>query len=271
MLLEAIGGTLKTASFALLLLLIIMYMFGIAISQVVAGYVEERRLGDNLLASDNTIMFYFGSIYRTIFTLFMTISGGVGWGDVVLPLSNAGPIGVLFYVIFVALMILVVMNVLIGIFCQCAIESAANDRESIIQFHISERDRYIRTLTDYVNEVGLGGDGMYLSKEFKDFVGKDARMQALLRSLDINVTDAISLFDLLDQGSGLVPIDEFVTGCITLRGGAKAVQIETVHRICLSLEQRFLRIEELLEGLKATSSIRDDDFVGTSTTNRVLW
>merc|ERR1712039_880168 len=51
-------------------------------------------------------------------------------------------------------------------------------------------------------------------------------MQAYFESIDLDVADAWTLFKLLDsEGVGCISIEAFITGCLNLRGQAKAVHI----------------------------------------------
>merc|ERR1712083_1066851 len=62
----------------------------------------------------------------------------------------------------------------------------------------------------------------------------DPKVQAFFSHLELGGADAGRLFRLLDRnGNGKVDAEEFVTGCLILRGGAKTMDIAAVM-----LEQR---------------------------------
>merc|ERR1711920_1189528 len=64
----------------------------------------------------------------------------------------------------------------------------------------------------------------------------DPNSHAYLQSLGIDVTDAWTLLKLLDGDStGTVDLEEFTQGCMSLRGGAKAI-----HLAMLAYDQRNL-------------------------------
>eukprot|EP00933_Yihiella_yeosuensis_P045926 TRINITY_DN4135_c1_g1_i2.p1 TRINITY_DN4135_c1_g1~~TRINITY_DN4135_c1_g1_i2.p1 ORF type:complete len:148 (-),score=22.02 TRINITY_DN4135_c1_g1_i2:449-838(-) len=66
---------------------------------------------------------------------------------------------------------------------------------------------------------------------------QDARLQGFLESVQIQSTDAVGLFHVLDSdGSGLLDISEFVDGCVRLKGTARAI-----HTAKLSHENKLLR------------------------------
>eukprot|EP00931_Biecheleriopsis_adriatica_P009197 TRINITY_DN11027_c0_g1_i7.p1 TRINITY_DN11027_c0_g1~~TRINITY_DN11027_c0_g1_i7.p1 ORF type:complete len:536 (-),score=88.60 TRINITY_DN11027_c0_g1_i7:91-1698(-) len=226
LLIAAIASTVKTAFYAFVLIFCAMWMFSIALTQLVAGHVKETRLAGGV--QDPDLLFYFGSLWKSMLTLFMTISGGIDWKDALEPLLEVDALGVVFYVAYILMMVLCVMNVLTGIFCQAAVETAQTDRDKVIQSQLLEKQRYIETLKTLFDQFDDSRDGKCSFEEFKKHI-QNPNMQALLRSLDIEVRDAMTIFELFDSdGSGEIDLDEFVTACITLRGGAKAVHMEKV-------------------------------------------
>merc|ERR1719235_1920520 len=189
---------------------------------------------------------------KTIFCLFMTIAGGIDWKDAAQPLMDVGAIALTFYIIYVLLMTLCIMNVLTGIFCQSAIDTAASDRETVIQLQLQEKQRFIDTLQGCFNQMDVEKKGILELGDFEDHL-TDETVQAVLKSLEIEVRDAITLFELLDSdGSGEVDIDEFVTGCITLRGGAKAVHMEKIDAMNKVFQTRFDDLERKMTEVMMT-------------------
>eukprot|EP00928_Gymnodinium_smaydae_P044249 TRINITY_DN29523_c0_g8_i1.p1 TRINITY_DN29523_c0_g8~~TRINITY_DN29523_c0_g8_i1.p1 ORF type:complete len:576 (-),score=139.20 TRINITY_DN29523_c0_g8_i1:148-1875(-) len=248
-LVAAIASTLKTAAFAFMLIMFTMYMFGIAITQMVAEYYKERKAAGSPVAQDDDLIQFFGSIFLTIFTLFMTVAGGIDWRDAAVPLLNSSSIAFLFFIMYVMLMILCVMNVLTGIFCQSAIDTAAADKESVIQIHLQEKQRFIETLQTMFDKMDNSRTGILRVEDFHTHLSEET-MQAMLKSLEIEVRDALTLFELLDtDGSGEVDINEFVTGCITLRGGAKAVHMEKVSNMNKVFSARFDDLDKELQAI----------------------
>merc|ERR1719321_1048174 len=73
-------------------------------------------------------------------------------------------------------------------------------------------------------------------------------------SVDLDVAEAKGLFKLLDRnGNGVVEAEEFVLGCLRLRGNAKAIDLAT-----LMYENRraFRRIEAHLRSIRTRQRYR---------------
>eukprot|EP00930_Biecheleria_cincta_P035819 TRINITY_DN24615_c0_g1_i1.p1 TRINITY_DN24615_c0_g1~~TRINITY_DN24615_c0_g1_i1.p1 ORF type:complete len:622 (-),score=112.15 TRINITY_DN24615_c0_g1_i1:185-2020(-) len=230
-LVASIASTLKTATFAFMLISIGMYMFGVAITQLTADFILEKRLKGEPITNVEDLEFFYGTIGSTIFTLFMTIAGGIDWKDAYVPMSEVGFIATIIYIVFVILNVYCVMNVITGIFCQSAVETAQSDKELVIQLQLQEKRNYIETLKQLFQSWDESGDGKCSIVEFETHL-HDHETEVLLRTLEIEARDALALFELLDKdGTGEVDLEEFITGCITLRGGAKAVHMEKISNM----------------------------------------
>merc|ERR1719316_2340554 len=58
---------------------------------------------------------------------------------------------------------------------------------------------------------------------------EDDRVKAYFKVLDLNIDEAEQLFVLLDPlKTGEVSIDDFVKGCVRMKGGAKSVDVQTL-------------------------------------------
>merc|ERR1712084_73890 len=65
-------------------------------------------------------------------------------------------------------------------------------------------------------------------QDFQNHLDKKV-MQEYFKALDVDLSEAKGIFDLLDlTGSGSVDAEEFLSGCMRLRGPAKALELELV-------------------------------------------
>jgi len=250
LLVVAIGSTLKTALWAVMLLSIVMYMFAIAIAQSVADSLNAMT-PEELEHADVNLTHYFGSVPQAVFTLYMAILGGISWEIAVIPLADVGPHVFALFVICVAFLLLCVLNVLTGIFCESALETARNDRERVIEIQMQDKDKYVRELTELFSTWDLDGGNNITFEEFQDHLA-DEHMQALFKSLEIEGNDAWTLFKLLDtDGEGTVDLDEFISGCIHVRGGAKAVHLAQMQYENKWLMDKIVDVQQAVLDIKS--------------------
>merc|ERR1712151_48339 len=76
-------------------------------------------------------------------------------------------------------------------------------------------------------EGDTDGGGEICRREFKALFA-DQRVRAWLAEMGLDVREAEGLFSLLDDGDGLISFDEFISGVLRLRGGAKTLDLATL-------------------------------------------
>merc|ERR1711920_599474 len=215
------GHTLKTVFWALLLVLMIIYSFGIAFTVGVSDELHASQDSPNFMELE----LFWGTLPRSMFTLFKSISGGVSWHQAVMPLSDAGWMYVALFVLYIMFSVFAVLNVVTGVFCQSAIENAQNDKDVATLASITNHDEMRQKLHDLFNEMDEDSSGL-LTLDVLETTLLQRNSQAYLQSLGIDVTSAWNLLKLLDVNrDGTVDLEEFVLGCMALRGDAKAIHV----------------------------------------------
>merc|ERR1712232_1098111 len=91
----------------------------------------------------------------------------------------------------------------------------------------------------------------------------DNEIVAYFKALDIDATEAKGLFELLDaDGSGDVALEEFVTGCLRLKGEATAVDVVTLIHENKKLAQFVLDFKHAMDDCFESMSARMDSVRG---------
>jgi len=220
----SIMSAMRSLFWALILLSLIMYGYAVIFTQAYVGSLDPR------VTTDGRLLKYYSTLPRSIFTLFISISGGISWVEVIEPLSLISQAYVVLFLSFVCFIVFAVLNVVTGVFCQNAIESAARDEEEVISEMLKQKQVYIKRLQFIFEDFESAGRGCMTLTDFEEKLA-DERVKAWFRMLDLEVNDAWTLFKLLDvDGTGLVDLDEFVTGCLQLRGSAKCMDVAKVSQ-----------------------------------------
>jgi len=218
-LVHSIMCTLKSLVWAMTLLVMIMYVFGILFTQASHDFVSEK--GKDTIG----ITTYFGSVPLSIYTLFRAVSSGLNWGEVMKPILSMGWSWTLLFLAFISFTYFAVLNVVTGVFCQSAIESAAHDTEMVTQAHLTLAAKYKETFSKIFRRMDYTDSGLVTLEDFEEHL-EDDEMKAYFSALDIDASDAWTLFKLLDvDDSECVDLDEFVEGCLKLKGQAKSIDI----------------------------------------------
>jgi hypothetical protein len=201
-----------------------MYSYGVIFTQGFGSSTDAQVMSNTMLKK------HFSTLPRSVLVLFLSISGGMNWEDVVQPLGILHPAYIVLFLTYVAFVVFAVLNVVTGVFCQNAIESAARDEEEVVEEIIKQKELYVKRLQAIFNNLESAGDGYITIHQFEEHL-RDEKSVAWFRMLDLEIDDAWTLFKLMDvTGTGLVDADEFVAGCLQLRGHAKSIDLAKLGR-----------------------------------------
>lgn len=250
-LVRSIMHTLKALIWAMLLLTLIVYVFAVLFTQIVDG--AEKDLGVDAPEMANSTR-YFGSLPQTMLSLFMSITGGVSWEAVIEPLTFISPVWSLVFLFYISFIYFAVLNVVTGVFCQSAIESAQNDHLTVAQSLIDNKEAHVERLRTLFAELGAGDEAGITFYAFEEKM-HDPAVREYFETLGINVYDAWSFFKLLDaDGGGFVEPEEFFRGCLKFRGHARAIEVGKVlqdQQWLIRSQSKFQAyVEEELHALK---------------------
>merc|ERR1712136_92468 len=217
------GKSLVPFLWALLILLLTIFMFAIVFVNGVAGHVQDLTESSGVLGED--VKVYFATMPMALLTLFMAISGGVDWFLVWKLLNRINISYGMLFVLFVLTSELAVLNIITGLFVNDALENASLDKDLLMQ-----------------KMVPVGGTAISL-EEFENHLNS-SEVRLMLQFMGLETCDALSLFRILDvDESGLLEIDEFVVGFMRLKGKVNMIDIHcTLHEMyrCVKATNQFL-------------------------------
>jgi hypothetical protein len=188
------------------------------------------------------IEYYFGGIPRTALTLFECLLGGLSWDEPVsLLLSEIGWVSAVLFTFYVAVGLFVLLNVATGVFIDKAMKTA----EEEVNFKIAEGLALAFGLTGFeeeIDEVTLETFRMKLA---------EPGMVEYLQQVNIDPEHIDKFYYLLDADrSGSLNFFEVVSGCVKLRGPARAVDIALLAQdqkdINERLEKHIVLVEKMM-------------------------
>merc|ERR1719282_987561 len=112
----------------------IMFLFGVCLMQVVSEELLELGQDPECCKhlDSEALLGAYGTLTRTIFTLFKVICGGVDWGDVAEPLLAISPIMVVLFCAYVAFVALCVLNIITSVFVENAKQNTRRDEDRLL-------------------------------------------------------------------------------------------------------------------------------------------
>jgi len=236
----------KSLAWALIMLGIVIYVFAIFFTHYTAEYTRLQGNG----ASADLIAEHFGSLWKTIFTLFHCMLNGISWYTIPLALGAipgwSGPFLFIGFVGYLSFTMLAVMNIITGVFVDSAVETARTQREFLVQKEMEVKEKWLGEMRNIFQEMDADGSGTVSKEEVLEFVN-DERVQYYLTALGLDVDDADRLFLLLDENkSGEIELDHFLAGCLRLKGSARSIDVCSLIHQSRQLCKRIEEIDSLL-------------------------
>lgn len=217
----SIRATLQSLMWALLLLLMIIYVMALIFTQATTDYLQQA-------ASNKVLEDFWGTVPIAMLTLFKAISGGVSWHDVAEPLGGISLWLTALFASYIFLTYFAVLNVITGVFCQSAIETVGLDPDLGAQAILQRKRRVANKLRSLFGNVDTDASGHITITELENLLSHE-HMQAYLAAMGVDVDDAWSIFKLIDKDQNLsIDVKEFVSGIMRLQGNATSFEVQTV-------------------------------------------
>lgn len=218
--------SLRALFWSVVLMLIVMYVFGLWFTQATADYLADaQRASDQEVWMSENMVGFFGGISSSVYTLYIAVSGGISWGEVTDAVGLLGPLHVVLFLVYMTFMLFAMMNIVTGVFVETALASAQRERDFMIMEQMERRDSEARQLAAIFRDIDADGSNLVSLEEFEDAM-KDPRVVAQLCGLGLSPEEARGLFRLLDlEGHQQINIDEFVAGCFRFKGAAKQLDV----------------------------------------------
>merc|ERR1711972_527516 len=108
---------------------------------------------------------------------------------------------------------------------ETTLQIANHDREAIVVEEMRAKENYMRQVSDIFLEMDKDGSNTVTVEEFKGAM-KDKKVLAYFNALELDFTDIMTLFVLLDRDqNGSINLEEFLRGCMRLKGAARTFDI----------------------------------------------
>ncbi|CAJ1331610.1 unnamed protein product [Effrenium voratum] len=223
-LIASIADTLKSLFWALMLLATIVYVFAVLFTQAVNDFLRDES---SSMSSDEEelAMKYFASLGDTMLSLFMAIANGVSWKEVLAPLRRISPLLAALFLFYIFFTLFAVLNVVTAVFCQTAVESAQSDHAAMVHSVLKNKKAHCDKIRRLFHTIGDKDAGVITFKVLEEKL-LQPNVRAYFEVLGLDVWDVWSFYKLLDNDRrGDVEIEQFLMGCLRLRGSARAIDV----------------------------------------------
>eukprot|EP00930_Biecheleria_cincta_P096366 TRINITY_DN88227_c0_g1_i1.p1 TRINITY_DN88227_c0_g1~~TRINITY_DN88227_c0_g1_i1.p1 ORF type:complete len:632 (+),score=107.76 TRINITY_DN88227_c0_g1_i1:89-1984(+) len=226
--LRAIVGTLWSAVssmfWAVTLMGFVMYIFAVIITEAALAH-SLQHAGTDVADSLNR---HFGSVPLAIYTLYKSVTNGNSWEIGAEVLKHIHPMYFYLYIIWVSVILFAFMNVITGFICEQAFATVQRDKEMAVEAQVRQKEVYTQKFAELFGTMDNYGTGELTVDELERHIGDDT-VKAYFEHLDLDIDKAWDIFRLLDiDESGTVSLEEFVVGCLKLRGAARSMDLAII-------------------------------------------
>eukprot|EP00927_Polykrikos_kofoidii_P018346 TRINITY_DN18495_c0_g2_i1.p1 TRINITY_DN18495_c0_g2~~TRINITY_DN18495_c0_g2_i1.p1 ORF type:complete len:647 (-),score=79.24 TRINITY_DN18495_c0_g2_i1:174-1970(-) len=210
-----------------LLIIVVTFVFAVTITEGAAHVIRSNEFMDDL-ADDTTEDF--GSVIRSMYTLFRCCVGGMDWGEPAAYILKMGWSYFIAFLIYISLMTFSILNVVSGFFVDGAIVLRERDREMCIE-RVTEKNKHIaHDLMALLLDIDTDGDDSITLAEWVEAL-QNRRVRVLLDSMGFDSSEGRRAFDTIDvDANGIISLQELVSGMQRLKGKVTGLHMDMLLR-----------------------------------------
>jgi len=208
---------------------------------ITISVLTDASLELNLSRASWTKEDYWGSVGKTVVSMFQLLLRDAWADSIVWPMVEKDPIVVLIFIVFYCVVVLALMNNVTGVVVECAMEASTVCGDLYQKEQDNQAESIMASLRQIFREADVDGSGD-LDREELRIALRTLRVRDRLKVLQVPIRDLEMLFLLLDEDSkGVIKCDYFFRGVSKLRGLAKA---KDLHQLSIDLNRRMMWVDE---------------------------
>jgi ABC-type multidrug transport system fused ATPase/permease subunit len=263
LMLDLIFASITGIAWAVIMILIVLFMCSLIIMQGVVAHLEEYPAQVHEFVG-------FQAVGDAMVTLLQAVTGGDDWIVAYVTLGRLGATGPtyqLFFVLFVLFFIMVLFNIITSLFLDRVMKFADPSPEQIVE----ERDRIeehdVKRLREIFREFDHDNTGGISMEEFQQCVSTK-KFGTFLAARGIDIKEARAFFDLVCRSGitkgGEVDVVSMVKTCTKMKGTASSVDLQILrHEIQMQFDRVQSDIADIIRELLPMVRNKDQELVFT--------
>jgi voltage-gated sodium channel len=220
-------GSVASLFWSLVTLFLVYALFSILFMQMILMHLDES--GETLEEAGFDELF--GSVEKSILTLYMASTGGDDWSVAYHVIKPTGVLAQSSYLFFIAFVQFALINIITGIFVESAMMTLSPDDMVLAQEHTLKEKENAKMLVELCQRVDHDQSGKLTQDQFEDGLRKK-QIPMLLTMLGLQRHHVLELFHTMAEAAdddGQVEIRRFVEGCMLLKGAATNFDIQKLQ------------------------------------------
>jgi len=193
------------------------------------------------------LWFSYGGLFTTMESLYWAVSGGEDWSRLLLPLRVLHPVYQWVFYFFITFSMFAMLNVVTSVFVDSTMQRSQNDREFVVETELQGKQQFIDSMEQVFEELDSDGSGQIKLSSLENHL-LDPQHNAYFSALCLDAKQVRKLFHLMDTDrSGGIDREEFIGGCLSLRGQAKNLDVAILQYETRRLGHLVLRLGDHLD------------------------
>jgi Ca2+-binding EF-hand superfamily protein len=165
---------------------------------------------------------------------------------------------VVFFIFFIAVASFGFLNIVVGIVVESTLRTSEADDNKIKRAQERDRQRVFDHLREIFEAADEDGSGTLTLGEVEKAINKP-EIYNKLKMIEFPVEDPRQIFELLDyDNTGELSIDEFINGCIGMKGTAKSKDLLAAQVAVDTMKRHYLFFENEMKELQGKIALLDD-------------
>lgn len=236
LLIRGLSASTRTLFWTVVVVCLITYIFAIFGVVLISAEVElasdkashDPNSNSQELADLEMLVEATGSLSSWMYTLIQVLTLD-SWNAIARPLQRYVAGSWAFFYCYVAVAVIVFMNLVTAVIVKNALSHSKQDEETLLAQKDSEQKSLLKTFRCLFEVMDEDDSGTLTLEEFQGaFETKEVATK--LKLLGFKEEDCQVIFNLLDEGDGCLTIDEFFEGLQEMKGPAQAKQVFMVRK-----------------------------------------
>jgi len=218
LLIGSIKASVSVLFWSAMVLLLIQMGASMMLTQLLETVMRDPAYDESLRLS---LWLQWGTFWRSMFTFFeITLGNWVTPSRMLMDKVN--PWYGFVFVVYKLTVGFAILKVISAVFIQQTMKVATTDEEIMIMQKQSQSRSLEVELHRLFNQIS--SSGVLTAQQFREAVDMP-RVQTIFAALEVNIADAVEVFDMLDTGNGQINWPEFLSGIKRIRGAAQSIDI----------------------------------------------
>eukprot|EP00927_Polykrikos_kofoidii_P058946 TRINITY_DN5385_c0_g1_i1.p1 TRINITY_DN5385_c0_g1~~TRINITY_DN5385_c0_g1_i1.p1 ORF type:complete len:591 (+),score=91.42 TRINITY_DN5385_c0_g1_i1:112-1884(+) len=229
---KAVVSSVTVLFWALVILFLVIFVSALVVSQSLGTYMMDVSVP----VETRTLVFRdWGSFSRAVETMFEVTLGN--WGPPCrLLMNNVSEWWMIFFIFFKCVIGFAIVQVITSVFIQQTFKVVQQDEQVMVKEKAALAKFHLKHLDSLFEVIDESNDG-YLSLEELSACLDDKIVKAWFAAMDVDTRDVTQVFQVIDNGDGLVSRKEFIEGMKRMKGPATNTGLLEVTQICRRLEK----------------------------------